>query len=117
VELAGGLPVLLVLGCICASIARITGVFAGDTVPAPVLVLGVLLVLGVKVLTHHLGFYLPSRGVRIQRIDVLLGLRAGEPGLVAARGGDLEFVTWSRKKVLAAIQQARAAQGIPLLMQ
>ena len=34
-----------------------------------------------------------------------------------ARGGDLEFVTWSRKKVLAAIQQARAAQGLPLLMQ
>ena len=34
-----------------------------------------------------------------------------------ARGGDLEFVTWSRKKVLAAIQQARAAHGLPLLMQ
>ena len=34
-----------------------------------------------------------------------------------ARGGDLEFVTWSRKKVLAAIQQAWAAQGLPLLMQ
>ena len=34
-----------------------------------------------------------------------------------ARGGDLEFVTWNRKKVLAAIQQARAAQGLPLLMQ
>ena len=34
-----------------------------------------------------------------------------------ARGGDLEFVTWSRKKVLAAIQQARAAQGLPQLMQ
>lgn len=33
-----------------------------------------------------------------------------------ARGGDLEFVTWSRKKVLAAIQQARTAQGLPLLM-
>lgn len=33
-----------------------------------------------------------------------------------ARGGDLEFVTWSRKKVLAAIQQARAAHGLPLLM-
>ena len=32
-----------------------------------------------------------------------------------ARGGDLEFVTWSRKKVLAAIQQARTAQGLPLL--
>mgnify|MGYP000895954418 FL=1 len=34
-----------------------------------------------------------------------------------ARGVELEFVTWSRKKVLAAIQQARAAQGLPLLMQ
>ena len=34
-----------------------------------------------------------------------------------ARGGDLEFVTWNRKKVLAAIQQARAAHGLPLLMQ
>ena len=34
-----------------------------------------------------------------------------------ARGGDLEFVTWSRKKIIAAIQQARAAQGLPLLMQ
>ena len=34
-----------------------------------------------------------------------------------ARGGDLEFVTWSRKKVLEAIQQARAAHGLPLLMQ
>ena len=34
-----------------------------------------------------------------------------------ARGGDLEFVTWSRKKVLAAIQQARAAHDLPLLMQ
>ena len=34
-----------------------------------------------------------------------------------ARGGDLEFVTWSRTKVLSAIQQARAAQGLPLLMQ
>ena len=34
-----------------------------------------------------------------------------------ARGGDLEFVTWNRKKVLAAIQQARAAQGLPQLMQ
>ena len=33
-----------------------------------------------------------------------------------ARGGDLEFVTWNRKKVLAAIQQARAAHGLPLLM-
>ena len=33
-----------------------------------------------------------------------------------ARGVDLEFVTWSRKKVLAAIQQARAAQGLPQLM-
>ena len=33
-----------------------------------------------------------------------------------ARGGDLEFVTWSRKKIIAAIQQARAAQGLPLLM-
>ena len=33
-----------------------------------------------------------------------------------ARGGDLEFVTWSREKVLAAIQQARAAQGLTLLM-
>lgn len=33
-----------------------------------------------------------------------------------ARGGDLEFVTWSRTKVLAAIQQARAAHGLPLLM-
>ena len=34
-----------------------------------------------------------------------------------ARGGDLEFVTWSRKKIIAAIQQARTAQGLPLLMQ
>ena len=34
-----------------------------------------------------------------------------------ARGGDLEFVTWNRKKVLAAIQQARAAHDLPLLMQ
>ena len=34
-----------------------------------------------------------------------------------ARGGDLEFVTWSREKVLAAIQQAWSAQGLPLLMQ
>ena len=34
-----------------------------------------------------------------------------------ARGGDLEFVTWSRKRIIAAIQQARAAQGLPLLMQ
>ena len=34
-----------------------------------------------------------------------------------ARGGDLEFVTWSRKKIIAAIQQARSAQGLPLLMQ
>ena len=34
-----------------------------------------------------------------------------------ARGGDLEFVTWSRKRVIAAIQQARAAQGLPQLMQ
>ena len=34
-----------------------------------------------------------------------------------ARGGDLEFVTWSRRKILAAIQQARAAHGLPLLMQ
>ena len=33
-----------------------------------------------------------------------------------ARGGDLEFVTWNRKKILAAIQQARAAQGLPQLM-
>ena len=33
-----------------------------------------------------------------------------------ARGGDLEFVTWSRRKILAAIQQARAAQGLPQLM-
>ena len=33
-----------------------------------------------------------------------------------ARGGDLEFVTWSRTKIIAAIQQARAAQGLPLLM-
>ena len=33
-----------------------------------------------------------------------------------ARGGDLEFVTWSRKKIIATIQQARAAQGLPLLM-
>ena len=34
-----------------------------------------------------------------------------------ARGGDLEFVTWSRKRIIAAIQQARAAQGLHLLMQ
>ena len=34
-----------------------------------------------------------------------------------ARGGDLEFVTWSRKRIIAAIQQARAAQGLPQLMQ
>ena len=33
-----------------------------------------------------------------------------------ARGGDLEFVTWSRTKVLSAIQQAWAAHGLPLLM-
>ena len=30
-----------------------------------------------------------------------------------ARGGDLEFVTWNRKKVLAAIQHARAAHCLP----
>ena len=34
-----------------------------------------------------------------------------------ARGGDLEFVTWSRKRVIAAIQQARATQGLPQLIQ
>ena len=34
-----------------------------------------------------------------------------------ARGGDLEFVTWNRKKVLVASRQARAAHDLPLLMQ
>ena len=34
-----------------------------------------------------------------------------------AQGGDLEFETWSRKKIISAIQQARTAQGLPLLMQ
>ena len=34
-----------------------------------------------------------------------------------ARGYNFEFVSWSRKKIIAAIQQARAAQGLPQLMQ
>lgn len=34
-----------------------------------------------------------------------------------ASGYDFEFVSWSRKKIIAAIQQARAAQGLPQLMQ
>ena len=33
--------------------------------------------------------------------------------LSTAHGIDLEFVSWSRKKIIAAIQQARAAQGLP----
>ena len=33
--------------------------------------------------------------------------------LSTAHGDDLEFVTWSRKKIIAAILQARAAQGLP----
>lgn len=33
--------------------------------------------------------------------------------LSTVRGIDLEFVSWSRKKIIAAIQQARAAQGLP----
>ena len=33
--------------------------------------------------------------------------------LSTVRGIDLEFVSWSRKKIIAAIQQARTAQGLP----
>ena len=33
--------------------------------------------------------------------------------LSTAHSIDLEFVSWSRKKIIAAIQQARAAQGLP----
>lgn len=33
--------------------------------------------------------------------------------LSTTRGIDLEFVSWSRKKIIAAILQARAAQGLP----
>ena len=29
------------------------------------------------------------------------------------QGGEVEFVTWKRKEVIAAIRQARAAQGLP----
>ena len=33
--------------------------------------------------------------------------------LSTAHCGDVEFVSWSRKKIVAAILQARAAQGLP----
>lgn len=33
-----------------------------------------------------------------------------------ARGGDLEFVTWNRKKVLEVSRQVRVAHDLPLLL-
>ena len=71
---------------------------------------------------HAMNFNTQNSWLRIPIADVA-GARSRTVILTAtivistASGHDFEFVSWSRKKIIAAIQQARAAQGLPQLMQ